>query len=280
MPLCKVDHEYKILYLHGYANNEEFGTMQMETINKVFGEKGQQWRYGPVLDTKIIQGYQPLKAEDIGDEADMQDLKALAKGGTPLFGWWKETKGVPLKEGPLKAATTKLIKHINNIGGVDGVVGFSQGGELACLLAERSAEITKGRGLRFIAAFGCEDVFNKRGMPLKGDKLAPKLCTFFAQGSEDSEAEGSALELQFTQAGIAAAMSTEFIGGHTMPTDEDVYQEMRDFIQPFAYKIGTPDHSRLKWKPGDPEIERPFIPDEDVPKALRQEGVKWIRIEY
>merc|ERR1712216_14213 len=226
MPLCKVAHENKILYLHGYANNPDLAEYQLETIKKVFGEKGQPWRFGPVLDTEIIKGYQALTPADIPDVADMKELKELAESGANLYGYWKETgkRGAgAVKEGPLKAAATKLIKHINSIGGVDGIVGFSQGGELACLVAERSKEITVGRGLRFIAAFGSEDVFKKRSIPLNPEGIAPKLCTFFAQGSEDDEAEGASLAEQFKKAGIADAKSYEFIGGHIMPDDEDVY---------------------------------------------------------
>ena len=99
-------------------------------------------------------------------------------------------------EKEMNEAVTKLVAHIKSVGGVDGIVGFSQGGELAYLLAEAIPAAAKPR-VKFIATFGSEDVFLERGRPPR--ILCPSLHFFLSYGSEDLE--------------CALARSTAFVCG-------------------------------------------------------------------
>jgi len=112
------------------------------------------------------------------------------------------------------AATSRLIDELNALGGIEGVVGFSQGGELAVLLAERAAELP---GLRFVFSFGMEDVLKKRGtqpLALSGDIFVGLL-----KGTEDHEACPINLRTQWLEVGSPpwSVVTREFSGKHEMP---------------------------------------------------------------
>jgi len=269
---------------------------------QVFGIKGQIWRFGPVLDIHILQGLVEIAAED-KDVVEDEALRALLEEGTPLYGWWKEgiVKGSQMKKEAVEETISKVIEHIALLGGVDGIIGFSQGGELACLLAERVSEINSTPGvenkLGFVAVFGMEDIFAKCGHSISAGTLEPLktgcreisqvrgnggLALFVSQGADDAEACGESIVEVFKEAGVPATAIRfkVFEGGHAMPTDAAVFEAMRDLVLPYVYKLGTPEPAGQAHLVGEEEPVRPPIPEHLVPVHMRIPGVTWTRIEY
>jgi len=121
-----------------------------------------------------------------------------------------------------------LIKHIESIGGVDGLVGFSQGGELAYLLLESMSRLnhTCQNKLKFIATFGSEDTFKNHGK--KCPKLPPKLHFFVCYGDQDDDAvhDGPTTAKALKDAGGNVTVKKITGHGHNMPKDKAVYKEM------------------------------------------------------
>lgn len=128
----------------------------------------------------------------------------------------------------MKAAADKLLAHVNsNEEGFDVVVGFSQGGEVALLLASRAHELShaKRRPFRF-GIFGAElplTLCNAPGLSYERARKAPTLppnahACFAVMGDEDVDNGAGFAEAveQYRKLGLNIESCT-WEGDHRMP---------------------------------------------------------------
>ena len=121
-------------------------------------------------------------------------------------------------------AVEKLIKHIDKLGDVEALVGFSQGGELAYLMAEHFGKLSvkSQQQLCFIGTFGSEDSFTKRGSPPASLPHNLRFFICFGDGDEDAVHDSATTEKALAAAGAAYVKTLQVKGlDHHMPKEGD-----------------------------------------------------------
>jgi hypothetical protein len=138
----------KVLFLHGYGESSLMAGMSTAALKKAVDEA--KCELLPVPD-----GYHKLKSStDFKPIAD-EDYRSMCQAGElDAFAWYplrdpklgkgdggsraKPAKDFEFRAEPsgMSTAVKKLLADIDNMGGVDAIFGFSQGGELAYLLGE------------------------------------------------------------------------------------------------------------------------------------------------
>jgi predicted esterase len=154
-------------------------------------------------------------------------------------------ENLPASMAVANATTHKVCKYIVDSGGFDGIVGFSQGFDVAAAVAERVDWLHErvSRKLTFIAGFGVSHELylarDKFGEPEpyvpRGPKGVVKL--FLCTGDADELCGTRRIERLraiFTESGAAAAVETHaWSGGHAMPPQGDAaYKKLLEFIDP------------------------------------------------
>ena len=186
----------------------------------------------------ILEGFIPLSNDEIQNSVGMDDnMKASGlKGMLKLHCWYqtetKEGLNWPLSYSRVEAARDKIIDHIAELGGVDGIVGFSQGATMAFVIGEQQATLRRrcGRPLRFLAGFGA----GPTALKMRGHD-SPKgsmdgLLVYLCSGRNDPV--GGADRLSEIAANLqpsgATILMTEWSGGHKMPPAGDPsYAQLR-----------------------------------------------------
>jgi hypothetical protein len=151
----------KVLFLHGYGESSMMSGMSTGALTKALTEANIEML--PVPD-----GYRKLKTDaDFAPIADEDYKKMCQDGELDAFAWFPLRDGRDSRDGghrskpardfefrsdsaDVAAAVKKLCGDIDKMGGVDGVMGFSQGGELAYLLAEGISQLKTRDKLKFI----------------------------------------------------------------------------------------------------------------------------------
>lgn len=229
-----------VLYLHGYGDNRMVASLQAGDMRHVVESA--------YADVHIIEAFEQVKThEDTYPiyPADPEYARTVLKGdmGKAYF-WWKLTVPVcPKKDDPgdlwrhydketeeiQVAAVKKLAEHIERLGGVDGIVGFSMGGEMAYLLLQHLELLSPAhqKKLKFIGTVCSEHILSK--IPLsKPFKLPHKMGFWLAYGEEDPEAVvdvPKAAEF-FRDAGAHVVVRKLEKQGHTMPKSKLIFYEM------------------------------------------------------
>ena len=192
-----------------------------------------------------LPAFTKLEANDeFGSIGDPVFREMCSSGDMTSLCWYRKIKGVEGghrvkaeedfeyrgEKHEMEEAVKKLCAHIEEVGGVDGVIGFSQGGELAYLLAEAAEEGLKpatAKRLKFVATFGTENVFLQRG---RAPGPIPNAMHFFIiTGTDDwegmADAEDTAFDLRVSGAGSVIVQKIEGLG-HVMPKEKAVYESV------------------------------------------------------
>ena len=121
-------------------------------------------------------------------------------------------------------AVDLLIKHIDKLGDVEALVGFSQGGELAYLVAEQFSRLSakSQQQLCFVGTFGSEDSFNKRGSSPSPLPANLRFLICFGDGDPDAVHDSATTAKALTAAGAAYVKTLQVKGlDHHMPKEGD-----------------------------------------------------------
>jgi len=260
----------KFLFLHGFGESNMLAGNSTSTLLEVLKPEG--------IALESMDGFTKLEDGTDFDPIPDEEYKSLCRSGDiEAYCWYpivpKEKKfnhadgghratGTDFDYQPksaeaIKSAVDGLIKHIESIGGVDAIVGFSQGGELAYLLLESLSRLgsTAQNKLKFIATFGSEDTFLNTGK--KCPKLPSKLHFFLCYGDKDEDAvrDVPTTSKKLKDAGGNTTVKKIAGHGHNMPKDKAVYKEMlkafRDAEKGKAVVAAAPEP---EYKPEKPEF--------------------------
>ena len=236
----------KLLYLHGYGENKMTAVMQIGDLNHVLKSA--------CADLINIEGFEQITTlQDTYPiyPADPEYARTVLKGdlGKAYF-WWplhvpkcpekgdkgetwrvysKETVEVQL------TAVRKLAEHIEKLGGVDGIVGFSMGGEMAYLLLQHLnvlSEASRAK-LKFIGTVGSEHILAK--IPLSKPMLSEvphKLAFWLAYGELDEEASEDVPKLADDLKALGHRVVTRKLEkmGHRMPPGKQIMFELSSLL--------------------------------------------------
>ena len=220
----------KVLYLHGFGESELVAGMAAKDLKDTLTTAGYEL-------LKVPDGFIPLKSkEECAPIVDPEYRKMVEAGDLEAFAWYPFVKGdtgghrkPPFEDFEFRTtapareeAVKKLVALIDKLGGVDAIVGFSQGGELAYLLCEylgRPGVSVKWSGrLKFIATFGSEDSFNQRG---EAPAVLKQDTTFFiGYGEFDKDAvhDSQTAKTSLEKVGARKVVAHEIKGlDHHMP---------------------------------------------------------------
>ena len=233
----------RVLFLHGYGESTMTAEVSTRTLKQELSKKAVELLPLHNGSAQLSAGHEMVAI------ADPEYRAACESGAIEAYGWYILSPEQPARghrAEPAKdfgywataygqnAAIRALSKKIDAAGGVDGVIGFSQGGELAMLLAESLAESTSElsdasrKRLCFIATFGSEDPFTQRGEP-PAAPLASGLHAFLSTGSDDVDgcADIVTAAAHLRTAGAALVETAQVAGlGHAMPEAEEPYAPM------------------------------------------------------
>ncbi len=227
----------KVLYLHGFANSSMIGELQVLGLEAGLRTK-----------VEMLQGFVKLDDEQIryGKGMDEDMRSAGLAGEIELFSYYavKNEPGqlfvnMPKRLEDFTSAADRVIEHIVEQGGYDGIVGFSQGATMSLMVAERIAEVHErcaARKLRFIGCFGVGyTAYIARGFDPAAGSLSPLDGIFLSCGSEDHVTNGTIIgELkEKLEAGGAPRVATHVSDGvtHRLPPEGDgAYAALRDLI--------------------------------------------------
>ena len=216
----------------------------------------------------VFDGYHKLKSPTDFLPIVDEDYRALcASGDLDAFCWYalKDPKlGIgsggsrapPAKDfgfradpAGMKDAVKKLCAWIDKKGGVDAICGFSQGGELAYLIAEGMASLATRDKLKFIATFGSEDVYLQRGKAPEC-VLPPHLRFFICYGDGDDDAVVDSQTAKKTLEAAGASMAvTYMVKGldHHMPKEGDAaYKAMLNHFADAKLGVDVADEHKPK----------------------------------
>ena len=156
-----------MLFLHGYGESSTIASMSTAALTKALAA-------AKVDLLPVPDGYHKLKDKSDFNPIPDPDYKEMClSGDLDAFAWFPLYEGPPrevsehaargghrelpasdfaFRSDPAEMSITvrKLVKDIDAMGGVDAVFGFSQGGELALLLAESAVTLRTKLRLKFI----------------------------------------------------------------------------------------------------------------------------------
>ncbi|KAL3419944.1 serine hydrolase [Phlyctema vagabunda] len=248
-PAGEEKRKLKILMLHGFTQNGKLFHAKTRALEKQLIKAFPATAVSPLKDNypggvELLYPTGPILLEP----ADIPgfDVKAADGVEREAYGWWKRETGTELFHG-FDEGLAVVAKTIQDAGGVDGVIGFSQGGAeagfVASLLEEgRKASFEKNEnGIKFPASFeGLQDRPLKFAVSYSGFKAEhdvyqalyqPKIKTpmLHVIGSLDSVVEESRC--------IALAKSCEqenivyHPGGHFVPIGKEMVGNLVGFIR-------------------------------------------------
>lgn len=246
----------KILFLHGNGGCIDFVPMMTAPMAKGLG--------GAAIDA--VQGFMQMDKKMIETTKGLSnDLREMGLAGDiDLYTWYEFTPttvegppgitvehNLPKDLAVVDACVDKICAHIVKKGGVDGIVGFSQGGSVAMALCDsRVAALNAqcARKLSFLGVFGgtlvryvsLQEAGRSNPFEIVPANIEPGACglaqplrVFFCSGTEDDNSKPSHLEVlrnAWASAGATVEV-TSWKGGHRMPTDNDpCYRVMNEFI--------------------------------------------------
>jgi predicted esterase len=217
----------EVLFLHGFGGCEMIASLQIAGLRQL------GWN------VRVLEGFIPLTRHDIETGAGLDDnMRKNGLAGTiRLTSWYPvERKGDmnwPRAYADVEQARDRIVEHVVSLGGVDGIVGFSQGASMAILCAEAAERINARceRQLRFVAGFSPgPTVFITRGHDIAEGACAG-LLAFLCSGEADSVGGAEHLPVMEKKlvGGGAKAVVHKWAGGHKMPPPEDdAYERLRD----------------------------------------------------
>jgi predicted esterase len=266
---------HTVLYLHGYGENGLIASYATLGLTAALAPRGF------AIDSQL-EGYIKLESdEDLDPIIDKEYMEMCKSGEFEAYAWSRFIKVTPEEEEEEAApsgggggfggvrrghripsapdfehlddpqtqslAVEKLAEHINKLGGVDGLVGFSQGGAIACLLAEAAGErlsASAQQRLRCIGVFGSEDPFTKRGVPPRGGAVLASLRFFVCFGERDDEAR---YDSETLGGGLAAAGVKEVrtcrvpeLDHHMPPEGDSAYEELLAVLERAVRPVRDP----------------------------------------
>jgi len=214
----------QLLYLHGYGESADVASMATRGLKEACEQAGVS-----LLEPK--SAFVKLAKDQLLPIADEQYREQCEKGLMDAYGYYVLTpndtrSGLSADPAEVKDAVQKLAVEIMDMDGVDGIIGFSQGGEIANLLrAEIGLLPTQhSKRLCFIATYGSEDPWAQRSAPLQNLPRDAKDCTgyYLAHGAVDDDAirDTPAVATALRNAG-AKNVDTSVVGdathGHYLP---------------------------------------------------------------
>jgi hypothetical protein len=241
----------KVLYLHGYGENKMTASLQTGDLQHVLTSAA--------IDTTIVEGFEKIRThEDTYPiyPSDPEYAREVLKGGLgDAFFWWRLNVPVcPAKGDPgdqwrnyaheteevQLGAVRQLVAHIEKLGGVDGIIGFSMGGEMAYLLLQHLEELSEParRKLVFIATIGSEHILSK--IPTSKPLVLPhKMAFWLAYGEEDKEACADVPKAAAFFEGLGARVVTRKLEkqGHEVPKGKQIMFELCSL---FLKALGRP----------------------------------------
>jgi histidine triad (HIT) family protein len=266
----------RVLFLHGYGESSLMSGMSTDALTKALSAANVEFL--PVPD-----GFHKLKNKlDFEPIVDKEYRAMCQSGDLEAFSWYsfidpkKVTRGghrsPPYEDfnyrtdpAEMKEAAKRMCAYIDKQGGVDGLFGFSQGGELAYLVAENLEHLKTRDKLKFIATFGSEDTFLQRGMPPE-TTLPPTLRFFICYGEHDLDAKHDSQTAQAHLEGAGAPMVVaRMVKGldHHMPKEGDA--AYKTCVELFAdARAGKPVPEEFK-----PKAHMAAPPPSPPPTVLR-----------
>lgn len=148
-------------------------------------------------------------------------------------------------------AVSKLCAYIDELGGVDGVIGFSQGGDLCYLLAEATNQMSEEsrERLQFMATFGAKDPFRQRKKWPASIMPTLKFYIFAGEGDKDSIRDSLSIGEAIKMAGAKYVAVHRVQGlGHGLPVQKALYQDMFSALELKPPPIKEPVKSKAKVK--------------------------------
>ncbi|ROV88321.1 hypothetical protein VSDG_09393 [Cytospora chrysosperma] len=236
--------ELKILMLHGYAQTGPVFRSKTGAMSKMIGKALPSinairiYPTGPHrLQPSDIPGFQPREGEGEGESANAE---------LDCFGWFLHDEEPGILRG-FADGMHAIANAIEEAGGVDGVLGFSQGGAVGALVAaalesdrelpedkeqrawvERLREANRGRPLRFCVIYS--GFVMRPGAQLgwlyKGGIKTPT-CHFF--GSTDSVVQESRCRSLAEQ--CIAPEVVVHPGGHHVPVRKEWVAPLLVFLK-------------------------------------------------
>lgn len=203
---------------------------------------------GIALDASLDGFVKLQNIEEFAPIVDPEYRKMCLNGSIEAFAWYllrEDSEGghrtPPAKDFGYRgeriemgAAVGQICEHIDSLGGVDGIIGFSQGGELAYLVAETTWRLSaeSQAKLRFIGTFGSEDTFNQRGVPPFPIPASISFFICYGEDDEDAAHDSATLQSALNEAGVAKVVVHRVAGlDHHMPKDGDAaYTSMLELI--------------------------------------------------
>lgn len=238
----------RVLYLHGYGESALVCQMAAYSLKTALERAGIELLAPKNAFIKLAS------PSDFAPIVDAEYRKMCQSGDLEAFCWYPLRDVKQSVMGHRKAPATdfsfrgdrneqdeavrKLCTLIDEQGGIDAIVGFSQGGELAYLVAEALPQLRTANRLRFIATFGAEDVFLQRGVP-PVSKVPNSLRFFicYGDGDDDAVVDSATTKDALEQAGAASVVTHRVAGlDHRMPKEGDgaytaMLQHLKDAIQ-------------------------------------------------
>jgi hypothetical protein len=228
----------KILYLHGYGENKTTAYLQIPHLQHVFESAA--------IDVHVIEGFEVVKTHKDTFPiypADPDYARTVLSGdlGTAYFWWQLDVPVRPSKGDPgdlwrhysseteeiQVGAVKRLVAHIEELDGVDGIVGFSQGGEMAYLLLQHMELLSEEhqKKLKFVGTVGSEHILSK--VPCAKGKIdIPKhVSIWMAYGTNDPEGVIDVPKTYecYTELGITCEIHKMEGLGHEMPKAKREY---------------------------------------------------------
>jgi len=224
----------KVLFLHGFGESSLLAGMSTNDLKEVLKGAGHELLDAP-------NGWYSLKDAAASKYiADVEYRQMVMDGDLDAFSWiqiqdskegghrragFKDFDGRP-SQADTEVSVTKLVDFITKIGGVDAIIGFSQGGELAYYLCEHlgkpDVKVPWADQLKFVGTFGSEDPFNKRGsepVAMKNDVIF-----YISFGSKDVDAvhDSATCKASLDKAGARSVVINQVEGlDHHMPKNSD-----------------------------------------------------------
>lgn len=248
----------KFLFLHGFGESNMLASNSTSTLMEVLKPEG--------ITLDSMDGFTKLENESDFEPIPDQEYKDLCKNKeidaycwypmVPKQAMFNKKEGgkragsatnfayQPSSAEAVKKGVDALIKYIEKVNGVDAIIGFSQGGELAYFLMENMSSMTLASQakLKFIATFGSEDSFLNAGK--KMPKLTKNIAFYLCYGDKDDDAvhDCPSMAKSLTAAGAKEVTLKKIADhGHNMPKDKDVYADMLKEYRKAEKKAAVPD---------------------------------------
>jgi predicted esterase len=238
----------KILFLHGFGGCEDVAELQTDGF-RILGWDVHILVSDIKLTRKEIQDSKVLDetSKRYGLEGAGKGNGNLPKSPTKLstwFHWMKEEDGtIRHNEAEAEHSIDLILDHIVSLGGVDGIIGFSQGAYLAVRCAERRSVLREAgceRELEFIGAYSLgRTAWDVRGTGSPVGSLAG-LLVYVCAGTNDPQGDDLEYVVGRVRSGGCQVLTRHWDGGHKMPPwKHESYGELLDVLDPLLIVQGV-----------------------------------------